>query len=83
MNSEQLFIISSDLFGGYKVKVILNNCSTINDILNNVYDDLKNCLLTNHLYILADKLDQSHFYIKDLTFEQIIEYNDVIFVYEN
>ena len=78
------FIASSELFEGYEVIINLNDCSTLDDIINSFYDNLQNCLRVNKFTALIEELKDSQFYIKDMTFEDILQSDDpMIYIHEN
>tara|TARA_B100001057_G_scaffold452918_1_gene497277 strand:- start:495 stop:746 length:252 start_codon:yes stop_codon:yes gene_type:complete len=78
------FIASSELFEGYEVIINLNDCSTLDDIINSFYDNLQNCLRANKFTALIEELKDSQFYIKDMTFEDILQSDDpMIYIHEN
>jgi hypothetical protein len=79
--NKRKFIASSDLFLGYEVDIDISNCTNINDIINIFVEDLKKCLIRNNFIILLEKLNNSHFHIHDVTFNNIINNDDNMIYY--
>jgi len=72
MDNKKVFTASSELFSGYEVVIDLNNCSSINDIINIFVVDLQKCLEQNKFIVLLEKLQYNQFHIHNYTFEDIL-----------
>jgi len=70
--NKRIFIASSDLFSGYEVLIDLNDCSSLDDIINTFHDNLHNCLLLNKFVVLLEELKECKFHIHTNTFEDIL-----------
>ena len=76
INNTKKFIASSELFSGYEVQINLNDCSSLNDIVNTFYDNLQNCLTLNNFTVLLEELEECKFHIHTYSFEDIINSNE-------
>jgi hypothetical protein len=66
------FIASSELFSGYEVMIDLNECNSIDDIVNTFYDNLYNCLTLHKFRILLEEVKECKLHIHSYTFEDIL-----------
>ena len=66
------FVASSELFSGYEVMIDLNECNSIDDIVNTFYDNLYNCLTLHKFSILLEEVKECKFHIHSYTFEDIL-----------
>ena len=74
MQIERLFIISCKTFGGFQIRLIVNNFETLDEIVDAVLDELKNNLVSLSLESLLKLLEDSRsvFHIHDHTLEDIL-----------
>ena len=70
-NNFRQFIASSELFSGYEVMIDLNECNSIDDIVNTFYDNLYNCLTLHKFRILLEEVQKCKFHIHSYTFDDI------------
>ena len=74
MNIERKFIISSRYFGGYETNVSINDCESIQDIIEIVIETLLTVFKKNKLEHLTSMLNKMKpgFHIHDFTIESIL-----------
>jgi|SaaInlStandDraft_6_1057023.scaffolds.fasta_scaffold40739_3 hypothetical protein len=65
------FQFSCELIGGYRCNIDLDDCKSLDDILQMSVSLLKSFLLTNNLYFLLEKVESFKYHIHDL-FEDIL-----------
>ena len=73
INTDQrLFVISSDIFSGFRTRVSLYEISTIEDIIHIVKNNLFNVLKENNLTNLIEEYNKKNFHIHSYTIEDIL-----------
>ena len=79
-SNSRKFIASSDLFSGYEVIIDLNDCTSLDDIVNEFYENLYTCLSYYKLNYLVDQVKLCRFHIHSYTLEDILlSDKDVLF----
>ena len=72
LSPTRLFIASSELFSDFEVRISLYNISTIDDIIHNFKNELRETLKKNNLMNLVRMLDDKGFHIHSYTIEAIL-----------
>ena len=72
------FQLSSELFWGYRVNVIVNHYDSIASIIEYVKGDIRTFLLSRNLQLLVEKLDKCrfHFHSPFDTYEDLVNKTD-------
>jgi hypothetical protein len=70
---EVIFRISSDIWGGWRTKINIDNCNSLDDIIDKVMNNLYTTLKNNYFEKLEDQLKEraSQMHIHNYTFGQI------------
>ena len=71
MSSIKTFALSSKLFSYYEKKIDITKVDSIEEIIVIVVTELDELLISNHLEILSEKLNEGKWHIHGLSFEEI------------
>ena len=72
MSNLRNFCLSCELFGGFKVRIDIDQCDNINSIIIRIKNSLKNILIENNLESLQNKLQNINYHIHDFSFVDIL-----------
>lgn len=72
MVNKRLFIISDDVFGGYRIDVDIDEYNDLSEIVNFVVVNLCISLKNLNLEVLVRKCGEVNFHIHDVTFVEIL-----------
>jgi len=81
MSNIRKFILSCDLFGGYKIDINIDECNDFDDIILLGINSLKKTLTKNNFEFLLDKLNKIKYHIHDFTFVDILMETDITMIY--
>lgn len=74
---------SCNTFWGYKTMIDLDECENMQDVINLAVNNLKQFLQSHDLQKLIEILNDKHYHVHDLTFENLLltepKHNDVDF----
>lgn len=72
MSNFRICEFSSELFGGFQYKLVLNDVDSIEEIIGLAVSHLRTVLKNNLFDVLVEKVDKTHWHIHSHSFEDIL-----------